>query len=150
MSIHWEGPESCSKAVLLFFDYSPLSLLLLPSLISNYFNLPLGTQGRLWKLSEAHFLKTRNEGHRKAFVPKSPIGPFSVTLWRAVLLSSLTLLLFAQAPFPIKSLSLSACVSPQTIHFQVLDKSSFSGPGRALPATVWLCTTIWQWNITKL
>ena len=33
-------------------------------------------------------------------------------------------------PFPIKSLSLSAHVSPQTIHFQMLDKSPVSGPGR--------------------
>ena len=34
-------------------------------------------------------------------------------------------------PFPIKSLALSAHVSPQTIHFRVLDKSSVSGPGRS-------------------
>ena len=33
-------------------------------------------------------------------------------------------------PFPIKSLALSAHVSPRTIHFWVLDKSPDSGPGR--------------------
>ena len=33
-------------------------------------------------------------------------------------------------PFPIKSLSLSAHVSPWTIHFRVLDKSPVLGPGR--------------------
>ena len=33
--------------------------------------------------------------------------------------------------FPIKSLALSACVSPQTTHFRVLDKSPLSGPGRS-------------------
>ena len=33
-------------------------------------------------------------------------------------------------PFPIKSLALSAHVSPRTIHFRVLDKSPVSGPGR--------------------
>ena len=39
-------------------------------------------------------------------------------------------------PFTIKSLALSAHVSLQTIHFQVLDKSPVSGPGRGLlPAT---------------
>ena len=39
-------------------------------------------------------------------------------------------------PFPIKSLALSAHVSPQTIHFRVLDKSPVSDPGRCpLPAT---------------
>ena len=33
-------------------------------------------------------------------------------------------------PFPIKSLALSAHVSPRTLHFWVLDKSPVSGPGR--------------------
>ena len=37
-------------------------------------------------------------------------------------------------PFPIKSLALSAHVSPRTIHFQALDKSSVSGPGRGPPS----------------
>ena len=36
-------------------------------------------------------------------------------------------------PFPIKSLALSAHVSPWTIHFWVLDKSPVSGPGRGPP-----------------
>ena len=40
------------------------------------------------------------------------------------------LLLSIRVPFPKKSLALSADVSPQTIHFQVLDKSPVSGPGR--------------------
>ena len=33
-------------------------------------------------------------------------------------------------PFPIKSLALSACVSPQTIHFRMLDKSPLLVTGR--------------------
>ena len=37
-------------------------------------------------------------------------------------------------PFPIKFLAWSAHVSPRTIHFRVLDKSSVSGPGRGLPS----------------
>ena len=37
-------------------------------------------------------------------------------------------------PFPIKSLALSAHVSPWTIHFQVLDKSPVSGSGRGPPS----------------
>ena len=37
-------------------------------------------------------------------------------------------------PFPIKSLALSAHVSPRTIHFRVLDKSPGSGPGRGPPS----------------
>ena len=36
-------------------------------------------------------------------------------------------------PFPIKSLALSAHVSPRTIHFRMLDKSTVSGPGRGPP-----------------
>ena len=35
-----------------------------------------------------------------------------------------------RCPFPIKSLALSAHVSPRTIHFRVLDQSPVSGPGR--------------------
>ena len=37
-------------------------------------------------------------------------------------------------PFPIKSLALSAHVSPRTIHFWVLDKSPAPGPGRGPPS----------------
>ena len=37
-------------------------------------------------------------------------------------------------PFPRKSLALSVHVSPWTIHFQVLDKSPVSGPGRGPPS----------------
>ena len=37
-------------------------------------------------------------------------------------------------PFPIISLALSAHVSPQTIHFRVLDKRTVSGPGRGPPS----------------
>ena len=44
-------------------------------------------------------------------------------------------------PFPIKSLALSAHVSPRTIHFRVLDKSPVSGPGRGPPS----CNRSTQW-----
>ena len=42
-------------------------------------------------------------------------------------------------PFPVKSLALSADVSPRTIHFRVLDKSPVSGgPGRGpLSCNTW-------------
>ena len=36
--------------------------------------------------------------------------------------------------FPIKSLALSAHVSPRTIHFRALDKSPVLGPGRGPPS----------------
>ena len=39
-----------------------------------------------------------------------------------------------RCPFPIKSLALSAHLSPGTIHFQVLDKSPVSGPERGPPS----------------
>ena len=39
-----------------------------------------------------------------------------------------------RCPFPIKSLALSAHVSPRTIHFRVLNKSPVSGPGRDPPS----------------
>ena len=39
-----------------------------------------------------------------------------------------------RCPFPIKSLALSAHVSPWTIDFWVLDKSPVSGPGKGPPS----------------
>ena len=46
-------------------------------------------------------------------------------------------------PFPVNSLALSAHVSPQIIHFRVLDKSPVSGPGRGPPSCnvriLWSC-----------
>ena len=48
---------------------------------------------------------------------------------RAVLLVSITLLFSAWAPL-CNTVSLSACVSPQRIHFCVSDKSLLPGPGR--------------------
>ena len=53
--------------------------------------------------------------------------PHSYKTWdckphgRAVLLGSLTCCSLPQCPFPVKSLALSAHVSPGTIHFPVLD-----------------------------
>ena len=37
-------------------------------------------------------------------------------------------------PFPIKSLALSAHVSPRTAHFRMVDNSPVSGPGRGPPS----------------
>ena len=53
----------------------PLSLHPFPSLTSNSLNLSLGTMARSWWLNEAHFLRIRNGGHKKAFVPRSHLGP---------------------------------------------------------------------------
>ena len=49
-------------------------------------------------------------------------------------------------PFPIKSLALSAHVSPRTIHFRVLDKSPFSGPGRGPPS----CNNTFAYSTTNI
>ena len=46
--------------------------------------------------------------------------------------------------FPIKSLALSARVSPRTIHFRVLDKSPVSGPGRGPPSNKKKCQRFWK------
>ena len=54
-------------------------------------------------------------------------------------------------PFPIKSLALSARVSPRTIHFRVLDKSPLSGPGRGpLSCNSYVSFTLivfWGWTL---
>ena len=52
-----------------------------------------------------------------------------------------------RCPFPIKSLALSAHVSPGTIHFQVLDKSPVLGPGRGPPS--WNKWRLW-WESSSL
>ena len=51
-----------------------VSWLFFSSVISNCLNVPLGPQGRSWRLNEAHFLKIRSGGHRKACAPRSPTG----------------------------------------------------------------------------
>ena len=61
-----------------FLTVPPLSLHPLLSLIINCLSLSLGSQGRLCRLKEVHFLKTRSGECRKAFVPRSPTGPCSV------------------------------------------------------------------------
>ena len=54
--------------------------LTIPPWISNHPILPLGTQGKSWRLDEAHFLRRRNPGHRKALVPRGPTGPCLVSV----------------------------------------------------------------------
>ena len=49
-------------------------------------------------------------------------------------------------PFPVNSLALSTHVSPRTIYFWVLDKSSLSGPGRDPPScniSIGYCSLTW-------
>ena len=77
MCVPWGNQDPAPSLYYCFLTVPPLSLHPLPSLISNCLNLPLGTLGRL---NEAHFLKIRNRGHRKPFVPRSPIGPCFVSL----------------------------------------------------------------------
>ena len=51
-------------------------------------------------------------------------------------------------PFQIRSLALSACVSPWTIYFWLLDKSPLLGPGKiSLQATKWLWESLWGWGL---
>ena len=63
-----------------FLTVLALSLHPLPSLVSTCLNLSLRTLGRSWKLNGAHFLRTRNGGHRKAYVLRSPTGLCLVTI----------------------------------------------------------------------
>ena len=49
-------------------------------------------------------------------------------MWQSSFPGLPTLVLSTRVPFPIKCLSLSVHVSPQKIHFQVLDKSPLLGP----------------------
>ena len=60
-----------------FLAVPPLFLHPLPSLISNYLNLPFGTQGRSWRLESVPCKQVT--GHRKASMPRSPRGSCSVS-----------------------------------------------------------------------
>ena len=67
-----EEPGPCLQPAPLFFlTVPPSSLYPFLSLISNCLNLLFGSLGR-GRLNEAYFLKTKKEGHTKAFVPKTP------------------------------------------------------------------------------
>ena len=68
-------PGPCPKAVLFLLGCFSLVFAFLPSLISNCLNLPLGTQGRSRRLSEAHFLKTRNGDTKRLLCSGAPQGP---------------------------------------------------------------------------
>ena len=46
-----------------------------PKYWSQQFDLPFGTQGKLWRLNEADFLQIRNGGHRKDLYPEAPQHP---------------------------------------------------------------------------
>ena len=80
------------------------------------------------KDSESEWLARDNPETNPITIKPEPLG-------RVVLLGSLTLLLSAPAPLPKEvSVALSEHLSLQTIHFQVLDKSSLLGPGRCHPS----------------
>ena len=53
-------------------------------------------------------------------------------------------------PFPIKSLALSAQVSPQTFHFRVLDKRPVSGPGRGSLSYNRVTNVTERWQLQSL
>ena len=66
-----------------------------------------------------------------------PPGSSVHGIFQAVLLGTWVPLPYCSppgCPFPIKSLALSAHVSPQTLPFWVVDKSPVSGPGRGPPS----------------
>ena len=64
-------PQGCT-----IVSWLPFPCFCISSLqISNCLNLPFEIQGRPRRLNEAHFLKTRNGGHRKLLCPGTPQGP---------------------------------------------------------------------------
>ena len=79
------APGPCPKAALCFLANPPLSPCPLPSLISNCLNLPFGNQGRSWRLVSVPYKQGMGKAcwHRKAPVPRSPAGSFSVSCVRA-------------------------------------------------------------------
>ena len=64
----------------------------------------------------------------------SPWNPRLWATWQSSPPGALAYCSLPGCPFSVKSLALLVCVSPQTVHFQVLDKSSIFG-GVPFPAT---------------
>ena len=80
---------------------------------------------------------SESEGFAKDNQETNPITTKPETASHVAELFSWVLLPYCSPPghpFPLKSLALSAHVSPWTIHFQVLDKSLVSDPGRGPPS----------------
>ena len=73
-----EDPGSCPKAALLSIDGSSLVSVSPPFQVEQLFEPALWTSGKVTE-AEAYSRKTRNGGHSKACIPRSPIGPCSVT-----------------------------------------------------------------------
>ena len=67
-------PQGC---IIVSFDCSSQVSHTLPSSISKSFNLLIGTQERSWRLGAIPYKK---KGDRKASVPRSPTGFWSVSL----------------------------------------------------------------------
>ena len=82
-----ENKDPVPKLYYCFLTVPPWSLHSFPSLISASFNLPTGTQERSWRLNEAYFLQSRNEGQRKVFMTGCPTGFCSVLFVTVKLLS---------------------------------------------------------------
>ena len=82
-----ENKDPVPKLYYCFLTVPPWSLHSFPSLISASFNLPTGTQERSWRLNEAYFLQSRNEGQRKVFMTGCPTGFCSVLFVIVKLLS---------------------------------------------------------------
>ena len=96
------------------------------SLASSWLNKACTT----WKASESEWLAKDNPKTSPIPIkPKTASHMAEQFSWVPLPYCSLP-----GCPFPIKSLTLSAHVSPQTIHFWVLDKSPISGPGRGPPS----------------
>ena len=95
----------------------------------------------LWHPSQPNKVCTIRKDSESEWLAKGNLGDNPITIKPEIashvaeLFSWLPLPYFSppRCPFPIKSLALSAHVSPQIIHFWVLDNSLVLGPGRDPP-----------------
>ena len=143
---------SCTVISWLFFPCHAS----LPSLISNDLNLPFGTQWRSWGLKPVSYKQKVGDKERLPCPePHSVLLSFMQDDWpektwrmNSTTINSETTSHVAEKfswvplpycplpghPLPINSLTLSACMSPWTIHFWVLDRNPISGRGRGPPS----------------
>ena len=122
----WVGPEGGRRCQLLFHPARlPDSLYWNPSWLRDSHDTRKDPKSdQIWDKQDDRLETTQKLNLYHKHWDWEPRG-------RAVLPGSLTLLLSAQAPLPNEA---SGFVSPQTIHFWVLDKSPLLGPGRSPPS----------------
>ena len=75
MCVLWGNRTLLQGCMTVSWLFLPCLCVPLPPLINNCLNLPIGTQGRSWRLNEGCLLWSKRWGTKRGLVPRSPTGP---------------------------------------------------------------------------